>query len=371
MVGLPAFFGESFRSSSRKSLSLGEESSQPTLVHNGPAANPNPRLSLMEPVSLTPFAPQQPQVESLRLDEDGSTPLVLGTAPQPVALTAHSIIKSGALKKRSKQMSAAALWQQRFIVLEGPPTHVLVYYYAKAAAAEGEGNQPRGVVPLSVSVSPLPCKLRHISLSLSLSLSLSHTHTHTLTHSLSLSLSSHTHTHTHLHTTSPNYSSPHLLLALHRAPTRLAIAFLSAGGASRAVREGEGWHRFSRARSTSLVRVPCTQPGGSERLDLKDQHGRSGCSNQGWRCERYGGRTCRRGCHSGRHERCLQRYFIPLRRRRGGRRHQRERRRRRDESIVRMQHHLGGRDRQQQQKRAPHFVGGRDTYHELERLGSR
>ena len=40
--------------------------------------------------------------------------------------------------------------------------------------------------------------------------------------------------------------------------------------------------------------------------------------------------TCRRGCHSGRHERCLQRYFIPLRRRRGGRRHQRERRWRRD-----------------------------------------
>ena len=73
-------------------------------------------------------------------------------APGPVALAAQTVLKSGALKKRSKQMSGlAALWQQRFVVLEGAPTHVLVYYYASAAHAAGDSTlKPRGVVPLTV-----------------------------------------------------------------------------------------------------------------------------------------------------------------------------------------------------------------------------
>ena len=83
--------------------------------------------------------------------------MVLGGGP--VALAAQSVVKSGALKKRSKNLSGV-LWQQRFIVIEGPPTHLLVYYYAKAAAAEGEGNKPRGVLPLSEVKADLYDKLK-------------------------------------------------------------------------------------------------------------------------------------------------------------------------------------------------------------------
>lgn len=91
--------------------------------------------------------PQQPQISNPDgQDHCGSSPMVLGGGP--VALAAQSVVKSGALKKRSKNLSGV-LWQQRFIVIEGPPTHLLVYYYPKAAAAEGEGNKPRGVLPLS------------------------------------------------------------------------------------------------------------------------------------------------------------------------------------------------------------------------------
>lgn len=43
---------------------------------------------------------------------------------------------------------SGVLWQVRFVVIEGAPTHVLVYYYA-SAAVEASAQKPRGVVPLS------------------------------------------------------------------------------------------------------------------------------------------------------------------------------------------------------------------------------
>ena len=58
MVGLPTFFGESFRGS-RRSLSSDEQPRLTLEPAEGQSAN---RMSLVAPVSLTPFAPLGPQI---------------------------------------------------------------------------------------------------------------------------------------------------------------------------------------------------------------------------------------------------------------------------------------------------------------------
>ena len=82
---------------------------------------------------------------------EGSSPGLiqrLNAKPVEAVMThAQSVLKSGSLKKRSKQ-KMQMLWQQRFVVLEGAPTHVLVYYYASAERNDAN-SKPRGVVPLN------------------------------------------------------------------------------------------------------------------------------------------------------------------------------------------------------------------------------
>ena len=67
-------------------------------------------------------------------------------ATVPVSLAAQSIIRSGPLKKHSRNITG--VWQVRYVVLEGAPTHVICYYYA-SAASEVSASRPRGVVPLN------------------------------------------------------------------------------------------------------------------------------------------------------------------------------------------------------------------------------
>lgn len=101
--------------------------------------------------SMTPFLPHQPQLipEGHRRHVSVTTRLPHTTGP--VALAAQTVIKSGPLKKRSKNLSGA-LWQQRYVVLEGAPTYVLVYYYAAAERADS-AQKPRGVVSLKVRLA--------------------------------------------------------------------------------------------------------------------------------------------------------------------------------------------------------------------------
>ena len=146
-LALPSFFGDSFRNSFRNSSFFGAPA---------PAAAPDelqqPDEDAIEPASLTPFVPQQPALIPARNSPaEGSSPGLiqrLNAKPvEAVALTAQSVLKSGSLKKRSKQ-KMQMLWQQRFVVLEGAPTHVLVYYYASAERNDAN-SKPRGVVPLN------------------------------------------------------------------------------------------------------------------------------------------------------------------------------------------------------------------------------
>ena len=150
-VAFPSFFGESFRSSIRSS------SRHSLAVASAPAAAEPPELaetSEIQPASLTPFTPQQPSLHpGLHRDVQHAVQLQL----KPTALAAQSILRSATLKKRSKQVSS--LWQHRYVVLEGPPTNVLVYYYASAATATDDASvKPRGVVPLSVRTTPRPAR---------------------------------------------------------------------------------------------------------------------------------------------------------------------------------------------------------------------
>jgi hypothetical protein len=74
-------------------------------------------------------------------------PSTLPSAPVLLTGDPGTIIKSGLLKKHASRHVTGA-WQQRFVVLEGSPTHVLIYYGA-AAATDPTAAKPRGVMPLA------------------------------------------------------------------------------------------------------------------------------------------------------------------------------------------------------------------------------
>ncbi len=153
-VAMPSFFIDSLRLS--RASSYGGGGGGRNSQHSGPdsdgAEEPElapPRASLTDAgaSSLTPFQPQRPAL----LPGEGrvasaSEANLLSKEVVPVSLAAQSIIKSGPLKKHSRNVTG--VWQVRFVVLEGSPTHVMVYYYA-SAAAEASASKPRGVVPLS------------------------------------------------------------------------------------------------------------------------------------------------------------------------------------------------------------------------------
>lgn len=107
--------------------------------------------------SLTPFRPQPPRLLSLgafRSINTSRTDVRLTTTPMPLQSShlTSVVVKSGALKKHRRAVSS--VWQTRFVVLEGAPTFMLVYYHA-SAAAELSGSKPRGVLSLGeLSVQP-------------------------------------------------------------------------------------------------------------------------------------------------------------------------------------------------------------------------
>ena len=136
-VLFPAFFADSSRTSSRYSV---HGSVPPELEEN----------SEVLPVSRTPVMPQQPVLLPEGRRAAAAGPAVLNSGPA-IALAAQTVLRSGSLKKRSHKISA--VFQPRFVVLEGAPTNVLVYYASKVAhAAEDASNKPRGVIALSVRV---------------------------------------------------------------------------------------------------------------------------------------------------------------------------------------------------------------------------
>ena len=144
-VALPSFFVESLRDSFRSSSRSASFSAAPEELQQQQDSGAE---------SLTPFVHQEPALfpKGHHHEPNGSSADLLREPVQPIALAAQSIIKSGCLKKRSKQLSS--LWQPRFVVLEGPPTNVFIYYAASAAsAAEDASMKPRGVVPLNVSLT--------------------------------------------------------------------------------------------------------------------------------------------------------------------------------------------------------------------------
>ena len=160
-VAMPAFFIDSLRIS--RASSNGFSSPRRSAV---PASDPpdadlpqdlvaEPSTLLEAGASLTPFQPRAPAL----LPATGriTSPSTARSSQQseivPVSLAAHSIIKSGQLKKHSRSLSG--VWQVRHVVVEGHPTHVLVYYYA-SAASEVSSSKPRGVISLcELSVQPL------------------------------------------------------------------------------------------------------------------------------------------------------------------------------------------------------------------------
>ena len=152
-VAMPSFFID--RMSRTSSYGLGRSSGRdPESLSDTTPEESLPRMSLSvgSTASLTPFQPSAPTLlpSEGRLPSASMTGVVDGPLV-PVSLAAQSIIKSGPLRKHSRNVTGA--WQSRFLVLEGHPTHVMVYYYA-SAAAEASASKPRGVVPLAeVSVT--------------------------------------------------------------------------------------------------------------------------------------------------------------------------------------------------------------------------
>ena len=152
MVALPTFFGDSFRMSRASSMQSASASFDADAAGaeqgNGGGGNSSV-ANTAGAQSMTPFQPQQPALlPEGRLQRHVSVTARLPPTTGPVALAAQTVIKAGPLKKRSKNLSGA-LWQQRYVVLEGAPTHVLVYYYAAAERSEN-AQKPRGVISLTV-----------------------------------------------------------------------------------------------------------------------------------------------------------------------------------------------------------------------------
>ena len=144
-VPLPSFFGESFRASSFQDARQPDISEPPEL---------DERSELRDAVSLTPFAPKAPALlpDGRRHADTGEPSVLSGPTAGPTNLSAQTVLRSGTLRKKSKHLS---VWQQRFVVLEGAPTNLLVYYGSSAAtAAEDASVKPRGVVALVVRLSP-------------------------------------------------------------------------------------------------------------------------------------------------------------------------------------------------------------------------
>ena len=156
---MPAFFGDSARMSRTSVIKDGPASSAYGDASMGlseiPLDDNNGGPSASAAQSMTPFQPHQPElVPEDRRRRHVSVTTRLPPTTGPVALAAETVIKAGSLKKRSKNLSGA-LWQQRYVVLEGAPTHVLVYYYAAAERSEN-AQKPRGVVSLNVRLAFLP-----------------------------------------------------------------------------------------------------------------------------------------------------------------------------------------------------------------------
>ena len=158
---MPAFFGDSFRMSRTSVIKDDPNSSAYGVASMGlseiPLDDNNDGPAASAAQSMTPFQPHQPElVPEDRRRRHVSVTTRLPPTTGPVALAAETVIKAGSLKKRSKNLSGA-LWQQRYVVLEGAPTHVLVYYYAAAERSEN-AQKPRGVVSLNVRLAftPIP-----------------------------------------------------------------------------------------------------------------------------------------------------------------------------------------------------------------------